>query len=806
MPHYKKAFDIGTYTGNGGQYRVGIPTLRGVGPTGTQIANSLRFRAAADTYLTRTPGSATGTSKATISFWVKFGTVGASSANYLFDSFFDGNNRFYIARLNDHTMQIAQIVSGSATLNYVTKMAFKDSNQWYHFLAQVDPTASGTSKCIFYVNGQQVTSYGTQIYSSFSSMSWNQANVHSIGRYSGGATYGHDGYLAEVYNLGDQLVAPTSFGEYNSDGIWVPKAYTGSYNTANDFYLKFASGAVGTDSSGKNNTWTLAVFNVTTSNTTYDLMTDSPADYLSGSMSTANNAGNYCTLNPLLKGSSITLSDGNLKGVMTNTSDNSFSGTTKITSGKWYWEVRITSPSTDYPYIGVASPVFDYTALGASCIRSSSTGFFKASNANKWNTSSSAYGSSFAAGDTMQIAFDADNGKIYFGKNGTWEASSDPATSANPAFTGISTPVVPAGFVSNCTWETNFGQRPFSYTPPAGYTALNTYNIPRPADSSLWFYGDTPDLLWIKNRSYATNHSLTDSVRGPGLDLLSSATDAELGNSVLTEFNKFGMSLLSPPSAERTNRSGNSFVYWAWKAGSNTSSTSVTNTDGTITSQVSANRQAGFSVVTYTGDGNLGGTVGHGLGVAPSLIIVKERTAAGNWPVYHVSLGKDIVMILNLTSATTSSSNYWGTGGVTSTVFGTSTSVGASNGTNRPIVAYCWAAIPGYSAFGSYAGNGVSDGPFVYTGFRPRWVMVKSITAASASNWNIYDTERPTYNPSRQPLYANATTAEPSLGLIFDTLSNGFKWREGGGQGNDSGVSYIYAAFAEIPFKFSRAR
>ena len=218
-----------------------------------------------------------------------------------------------------------------------------------------------------------------------------------------------------------------------------------------------------------------------------------------------------------------------------------------------------------------------------------------------------------------------------------------------------------------------------------------------------------------------------------------------------------------------------------------------------------SNPSAGFSVVTYTGDGNLGGTVGHGLSAAPSFIIVKERTASGNWPVYHTSLGKDAYLILNLTNGSGSSTSYWGTGGVTSSVFGTSTTAGASNGTNRPIVAYCWAAIPGYSAFGSYTGNGSADGPFIYTGFRPRWIMAKALSSA-VSSWVIYDTSRPTYNQTRQPLYADLTNLEPTAGLALDILSNGFKWREGGGQGNDSGVNYIYAAFAEIPFKYARAR
>lgn len=797
MPHYKKAFDIGTYTGNGGQYRVGIPTLRGVGPSGKQAAGSLRFRSDVSTDLRRTVSVAGNKRTWTWSGWIKRSSLASSTNANVKNNLFAANQGSYADFFGFDVSTNVFNISLNNTYTINSTDVIKDSSIWYHVVVVLDANnATAANRLIVYVNNRSLTLSGTIAQTDYQI---NTAVGHAIGSGHTFNGYYFNGYMSEVYFVDGTVLTPSSFGELNSDGIWVPKPVSGLTYGTNGFYLPMNSSSnYATDQSGNGNNWTPTGFNTTTANTSYDLMTDSPTDYLSGSMTTANNAGNYCTQNPLLKGANVTLSDGNLKAVMANASDCSFGGTTKITSGKWYWEVKITTPSTDYPYIGVATPVFDYTAVGASCIRSSSTGFFKASNATKWNSSSSAYGSSFAAGDTMQIAFDADNGKIYFGKNGTWDASSDPATAANPAFTGISTPVVPAGFASNCTWETNFGQRPFSYTPPTGFTALNTYNIQRPADSSLWFYGDTPDLLWIKNRSTAANNVVTDTVRGVGLNLVTNARAPDLSYPAVSEMNKFGMSIIND-SVSIVNGSGNSHVYWTWKA--NGSST-VTDTSGTITSQVSSNRQAGFSIVSWVYNSS-GGTIGHGLGAAPSFIIQRSRTAGYNWDVYHVSLGATKRLTLNTTSASETFTGPWNDTAPTSSVF----SSGASWWTNGDnMISYLWTAIPGYSAFGSYAGNGAADGPFVYTGFSPRWLMVKSITAASASNWCIYDVVRQTYNQLRNPLYANATNAEPSLGIAFDIVSNGFKLREGGGQGNDSGVTYIYAAFAETPFKYARAR
>jgi hypothetical protein len=248
------------------------------------------------------------------------------------------------------------------------------------------------------------------------------------------------------------------------------------------------------------------------------------------------------------------------------------------------------------------------------------------------------------------------------------------------------------------------------------------------------------------------------------------------------------------------NTSAATYVGWQWKG----SGTTVSNTNGSITSTVCVNPTAGFSIAGYTGTG-ANATVGHGLGVAPKMVIVRTRNQANNWNVYHADLTSAAYYLgLNLTNAQISDATAFNSTAPTSTVFSVGT-LGASNANGINLVAYSFAPIAGYSAFGSYTGNSSADGTFVYLGFRPRWVMLKNYTSAG-NNWYVWDSARGTYNPDQAILYPNTAGAEASP-ADFDLLSNGFKPRLGGGNGyNDAGVSYIYAAFAESPFKNSLAR
>jgi len=315
------------------------------------------------------------------------------------------------------------------------------------------------------------------------------------------------------------------------------------------------------------------------------------------------------------------------------------------------------------------------------------------------------------------------------------------------------------------------------------------------ATNNITGVGFKPDFTWIKNRgSGADWHRLLDAVRGATNELYSNSSNAESAQAQsLQSFNTDGFTL---GTLAEVNRNGDSFVSWNW-LGANTT---VSNTSGTITSTVSANPTAGFSVVSYTGNGIAGATVGHGLGVVPKMIIRKIRSGVDAWPVYHVSIGNTGVVFLNNTNATSTGAGYNNNTSPTSTVFSNGTD-GQVNTSASTYIAYCFAEIKGYSKFSSFVGNGSTNGAFVYTGFKPAFVIIKaSSTGGTGYNWGMWDNKRIGYNPDNNDLRANLANAESTDDSI-DLVSNGFKIRtDSGGFGGGSGVTYIYMAFAENPF------
>ena len=319
-----------------------------------------------------------------------------------------------------------------------------------------------------------------------------------------------------------------------------------------------------------------------------------------------------------------------------------------------------------------------------------------------------------------------------------------------------------------------------------------------------------PGLVWVKARNANGNNAVTDYVRGAYLQLITQLTNAEANYSPygVTAFNANGFGVnddnagnYSVNGAAGGLYSGTppNYVAWQWKAGG----TAVSNTAGTITSSVSANTTAGFSVVTFTSPAtSITFTVGHGLGVAPAMIFIKDRGQASYWGVYHSgATTNNNTLYLNTTNAVTASTSVWGTALPTNAVFGSYSGVGTQ--LNDTCVAYCWAPVAGYSAFGKYTGNASADGPFVYTGFKPRYVMRKRTDSATDGSWIIYDTSRITYNANNLVLFGEASSAEVT-GAPIDILSNGFKLRDSAA-GNVSGGTYIYAAFAESAFNFATA-
>ena len=303
-----------------------------------------------------------------------------------------------------------------------------------------------------------------------------------------------------------------------------------------------------------------------------------------------------------------------------------------------------------------------------------------------------------------------------------------------------------------------------------------------------------PDWVWLKSRSFAQNHENYDSVRGATKRLYNNLNNAEDSNSSgLTGFNSDGFTL---GSSNAVNKSGDTFVSWNWLAGGSASS----NSNGSITSSVSANTTAGFSIVSYTGNGSDGATVGHGLGVNPSAILFKRRNGTSDWSFMGQNIGTAFssYLRLQLTNAFATNSGILQTSGSSTFTIGTSSRVNASSAT---MIAYCFAEKKGYSKIGSYKGNGNADGTFVYTGFKPAWVLCK-LSSGAGYGWTLFDNKRAGYNQDNYTLQPDGNGAENTGGGNgrIDILSNGFKQRSTDAGVNANGSTYVFMAFAENPF------
>ncbi len=305
-----------------------------------------------------------------------------------------------------------------------------------------------------------------------------------------------------------------------------------------------------------------------------------------------------------------------------------------------------------------------------------------------------------------------------------------------------------------------------------------------------------PDFVWIKQRNTGQYHNIYDSNRGVTKMLYPDLTNAEYtAGESLKSFNTDGFTV---GNYGTVGTSSGTYAAWQWKANGGTTSS---NGDGYITSTVQANTTAGFSIATYTGNSNNPSSVGHGLGVVPKFYIIKQRDAANPWKVYHSGIAtdaEDYVMELNTTGAR-EDNVIWNDTGPTSSVINF-TDHGGVNQNGETYVAYCFAEVQGYSKFGKYIGNGDADGPFVYTGFKPAFIMFKK-SSDSGDNWMMYDHKRPGFNVTDEALHPNSTAAEyDNANANLDILSNGFKLRSSFGWVNQSTHTYIYAAFAESPF------
>ena len=806
--------------------------------TGYNLNNSLRLRTSASASLTRTPASAGNRKTWTMSMWAKRGKLSAYAP--IFSGYSDLANKDYNSATvffdTDDTLYFSVLGTiGAAVITARTPAVFRDPSAWYHIVVALDTNQATNSNGLkIYINGVQqtltFTSYTQNAQPVINSTTLQYIAAHSLNTIYGVIQY-FDGYMAEVNFIDGQQLTPSSFGSTNATtGVWQPAKYTGTYGT-NGFYLNFSdialtsgsNAGLGKDFSGNGNFWNTNNISVT-AGTTYDAMLDVPT-------LTSATVANYATLNPL-NVTANTPSSGNLRSVLGST-ENGIASTIAIPLNlKSYWEITPTTSSASLigTYAGVATLSTAMDQAGSYAF-AGVYAFLALNNLRLWanGVAGSTATGTLANTSILQVAVDntssGSNTYVWIGKDNVWYNSTlgttgNPATAANPTFTIAKQDFYAyfSGYLN--TINVNFGQRPFSYTPPTGFVALNTYNLPDSTivkgntvmDATLYTGTGSaltvtnagsfkPDFVWIKSRSNTYNHGLFDSVRGALKVLQSSSTAAEATESAgtsLTGFNSNGFALGTNGSTVSTNVNGATFVGWQWQAGQGSTSS---NTSGSITSTTSVNATAGFSVVTYTSQASGSATFGHGLGVAPSMIFLKGRNVAGGWYVYHSALGGTKYLALQSTGAATTAADGWNNTNPTSTVV----SVGNGYAGSYNMVAYCWAEIAGFSKFGSYTGNGSADGPFVYTGFRPKFVLYKNSSFAGTS-WAMLDSSRNTYNVVNARLFSDSSGAEDTSVSPMDFTSNGFKVRSTNDGVNRNANTIIYMAFAENPFKNANAR
>jgi hypothetical protein len=745
---------------------------------GYRVERSLRFNSGDSAYLNRTFSTPTSQNIYTLSMWLKrtsFGTL----QNILS---FSTTSALYF-----NTSDQLALTTPSGTVN--TTAVFRDPSAWYHFVY----TQNGTAVS-FYVNGVLSVS-GT-----LTSAQINTAAVHYIGINST-PSQAINAYITEIYFIDGQSLTPSSFAETDAiTGRWKAKAYSGTHGT-NGFYLKFADNSnntaatLGKDSSPNGNNWTPNAFSVATSTladkVANDSLVDSPTNYGTDTGVGGEVRGNYATLNQISTLRS-TIIDGALR---TNGGDRGSISTIGMTSGKWYCEMYITALGAESS-VGLSQGINIMNTIVGST--TDSWGYYY--NGNTYNNlvaSSPTYGSTYAANDTIGVSFDASAGILAFYKNGVSQGTAYSSLTSGPYYFAVE------GRSSTSANDVtmNFGQQAWRYAPPAGFKALCTTNFPIPtiqkpskymdaiaytgtgASNSISSLGFSPDLVWIKNRGGATSHAIYDTTRLATKQLSSDTTGDEATSSTgLTAFGSNGFTL---GTSTLVNTSGTQYVAWAWD-------------EAPI---------AGMDIVDYTGNG-ANRTIVHTLGVAPKMLIVKARTTAGadqGWPVWHTSIANTTYLQLNSTGGTAAGASYWNSTSPTSGVFSVGTNA-AVNTSSDTYIAYLFAEVDGFSKFGTYTGNGSADGPFLYCGFRPKYILIKS----SAYNWIAYDSSRDTYNVSNLKIALDTAQIENGAGVggptfnMLDILSNGFKLRSANVDTNSG--TLIFAAFAESPFKYARAR
>ena len=781
------------------------------------IDQSLRFEDGDSPALTRTPSSAGNRKTWTWSAWIKRGNISANQ--FLFQAYDGASSRRSGIKFNsDNTIAFDQ--GGGASSGLIDTVAvYRDVSSFYHIVVVAD-YSNGTAgnRAKIYVNGVLQTVTTSDDFENDDGLI-NSTNEHSISRASSGS---FDGYMSEVNFIDGTALGPDSFGE-TKDGIWVAKNVSGLTYGTNGFHLDFAdSSAIGNDVSGQNNDFAVSGGGSPTL-VASDVVPDSPTN-------------NFAVMN-VLDNKAVTLSEGNLR--CTPTGDyKAVRGNFAIPlTGKWFFEARVTTDGggniTDQ-FIGIAT---DQNVLSGSSPYAQAATYgvlYKlAGTIGRLGSDAETGLASFAAGDVLGVAINSTDNEVQFYKNGSTVGSAValPSTTRNSFafFAGATNRSSVFNFGQDSTFNgavsagsATDGVGTFQSL-PTGFKALCSANLDEPdiIDGSEYFntvlwtgtgnddlevtgVGFSPSWSWMKRRDATGDQLFFDVVRGNGKQLKSAGSTNSPGTSAeSTQSNKqktFTADGFTLGTDATVNTNNGTYVAWNWLAGGSASS----NSDGTITSSISANPEAGFSIVSFTHDGTNASTIGHGLGKKPTAIIMKQRSASSNWRVFHSGLADGKNILLNSSNAVTTAGDIFQTA-PTNTVF---TSGNGDSGSGKTYIAYCFTDIEGYCKAGVYIGNANPDGPYVNLGFRPAFLLIKR--SDSASHWVIIDTKRSPSNEITAWLGANLTSSESSLGTNneFDILSNGFKNRNDAGADimNQSGASYIYLAFAEQPFKYSNAR
>ena len=792
------------YEGNGAGQRVGkfVPFTN----NGT-ITNSCIFNDGDSAQLERTPSSNGNRRTFTVSAWVKRGALGTEQhiCSSYDGSSTDNNSMWEFRFLAANTISISRYTDNIL----ITNRTFEDTSKFYHLLMVVDTTQGTASNRVkLYVDGDEITSFGTDNRSSvaqdFDTAFNNTADACVVGNRKSQSKY-FDGYMAEVNLVDGTALTPSTFGLTDtSTGRWIPKSLTGITYGTNGFRLQFGtSSALGDDTSGNNND--LSVSNLVAS----DQTTDSPTQ-------------NFATgLGAFQTSYAMTMSEGNLKSAASGGSGQHGKSSSTLTfdandSDGYYCEYTLNVTSgvaSNFNAVAITVDREAYSVPNASNgkvsgqVRYMEDGRFRTTNLAGTLTDISSWGSTWGNVSTPDIiGIFVKNNKIYFSKNGTWQNSADPNNetggmdvegtigSNRVRFSHI-------GYQSGSTYGTmtaNFGQKSFAYTPPTGYKKLNQDNLPT-TDKGI------PDFVWIKNRDATDNHQIYDSSRGKQISFAVTTAAQSTVSDGLQKFLKGGCQIEDDVSI---NTSGESYVAWNWVANGGTTSANTDGSGGTVASTIQANQTAGFSIVEFTApsSGTAPFSVAHGLGKVPRWFMFKRKTGGTSRfllfhrDAYDASNG-GYSMELSAASTNTAFNTEFGSTSIytsdpTATTFSLRTNSAVAAG--QPYIAYCWAEIDGFSRFGEYFGNASTNGPLVYTGFKPSWLLVKN--RQRATGWYLYDSKRTPFNEMDGHLFPNATTVETTGSEEIDFLSNGFKIRGNNAGNNRSAEAFIYMAFAEHPF------